>query len=246
MGRSAKDVRFGMRRLIPGLIVALCTLENAAAQDQPGSYLVQHELTPEGRSASRTIPYEPHAGDLVFFNDYKAHWVFLYKMVGSEGPYHAALIYRKANGEYATVEAGPNDTLTCRVLPLVPRLQEFPGTVQIRRVKTPLAPDQEAALARWAESQDGKRYALGRLLLQATPVRCRGPLRKEWFGATYTNRSAYLCAELAVAGGTTVGLFDPAKQPGNAIYPRDIIFNDKYDISATYHDADLWSAYPLK
>jgi hypothetical protein len=170
----------------------------------------------------------------------------LYKMVGSDGPYHAALVFRKSDGEFATAEAGPNDTLHCRVLALTPRLQEFPGTIHIRRVKAPLAKDREETLANWAQAQEGKRYALGRLLLQATPVRCRGPVRRDLFGATYTDRSSYMCAELAVAGGTVVGLFDSAKQPGNAIYPRDIIYDDNYDISANYHGAEMWSAYPLR
>jgi hypothetical protein len=235
-----------MRGAVLGVAV-LCGLSNPAfSQDRPGSYLVQHVQIPDGKYASRTVRYQPQAGDLVFFNDYKPYWMVLYKMVGSDGPYHAALVFRKADGEFATAEAGPNDTLHCRILPLTQRLQEFQGTIHVRRVKTPLPRDREETLAAWAHAQDGKRYALGRLLLQATPIRCRGPLRKDWFGATYTDRSSYMCAELAVAGGTVVGLFDPAKQPGNAIYPRDIIYNDKYDISATYHEAELWSAYPLR
>ena len=234
-----------MRAAILSVALICCVTDRATAQDKPGSYLVQHTANLDGRFVTRTVPYEPCAGDLVFFNDYKAHWIFLYKMVGTEGPYHAALVFRKADGEFATVEAGPNDTLHCRVLPLTPRLQDFHGTIHIRRVKTPLTKEKEESLAQWAHAQDGKRYALGRLLLQGTPVRVRGPLRKDYFGATYTDRISYLCAELAVAGGTVVGLFDPAKQPGNAIYPRDIIFNDKYDLSATYHDAQMWSAYPL-
>ena len=186
------------------------------------------------------------AGDLLFFDEYKPHWVVLYKMVGSDGPHHAALIFRKPDGEFATVEAGPNDTLHCKVLPLLPRLQEFKGTLHIRQVKTPIGKEKEEALAKWAMQQDGKRYALGRLLLQATPFRCRQPLRKEIFGATYTDRSSYMCAELAVAGGTLVGLFDSSRQFGNAIYPRDIIYDDIYDLHATYHESQLWTAYPLR
>ena len=218
----------------------------ASAQDRPSSYLVEHVNLPNGSFKSRTVPYEPHAGDLLFFNDYKMHWVYLYKMVGSDGPYHAALVFRKPDGEFATVEAGPNDTLHCRVLPLLPRLQEFPGTIHVRRVKTPLTKEREEALAAWAHEQDGKRYAICRLLLQGTVFRVRAPLRKELFGATYTDRCSYLCAELAVAGGTVAGLFDPARHKANSIYPRDIIFNDVNDLSATYHDAEMWSAYPLR
>jgi hypothetical protein len=112
-------------------------------------------------------------------------------------------------------------------------------------VKTPISEEAERALEQFAEAQDGKRYAWLRVLLQTTPFRCRTPLRRELFGATYTDRISYMCAELAVAGGTIAGLFDPKKHPGNAIYPRDIIYDDFFDISATYHEAELWSPYPL-
>jgi hypothetical protein len=235
-----------MRGAILSVAMTCLFAHTATAQDKPGSFLVQHRKNADGKFISVTVPYEPQAGDLVFFNDYKPHWMKLYKLVGSEGPYHAGLVFRKANGEYATVEAGPDDTLRCRVLPLLPRLQEFQGTIHLRRVKTPIGKEREEALAKWASEQDGKRYALGRLLLQATPVRCRGPLRRDLFGATYLDRSSYLCAELAVAGATVAGLLDSAKTPGNAIYPRDIVFDDHYDLSATYFGAEMWSAYPLR
>ena len=213
-----------MRGVLLCLAMGMC-ISTAVAQDGRGSYLVQNVKTSDGKYAAQTVPYEPRAGDLVFFDEYKLHWVVLYKLVGSEGPHHSALVFKKSNGEFATVEAGPNDTLRCRILPLLPRLQDFQGTLHIRRVKTPIEKDREEALAKWAAQTDGKRYALGRLALQLTPIRCRGPLRREWFGATYTDRSSYMCAELAIAGGTVAGLFDPKKQPANAIYPRDIIYD---------------------
>jgi hypothetical protein len=234
-----------MRSVLFGAVAFGLCAQIAVAQDAKGSYVVQHAKTPDGKFISRTVPYEPRAGDLVFFDDYKPHWMFLYKMVGSDRPHHAAVVFRKPDGEFATAEAGPNDTLHCRVLALSPRLQEYPGVLHIRRVKTPLSAEKEATMAKWCLEQEGKRYALGRLLLQATPIRCRGPVRRDLFGTTYTDRSSYMCAELAIAGGTVAGLFDPRKAPGNAIYPRDIIYNDKYDLSATHHEAELWSAYPL-
>lgn len=225
----------------------LCLFSSLAhGQTQPrGSYLVQHVRMPNGQISSRTVPYEPRAGDLIFFNNHKPHWVVLYKMVGSDAPYHAGLIYRRANGDFMTVEAGPDDTAWCKVQPLLPRLQKFNGMLHIRRVKNQISEENERALERFAEAQDGKRYAWLRVLLQTTPFRCRTPVRREIFGATYTDRISYMCAELAVAGGTIAGLFDAKKHPGNAIYPRDILLDDFYDISATYHAAELWCPYPL-
>ncbi|MBI2803586.1 MAG: hypothetical protein HYX68_01215 [Planctomycetes bacterium] len=233
-------------RLAAVLLGLVTWLPTACAQDEPRSYLVQHLTTPGGRTMPRTVPYEPQPGDLVFFNDYKPHWIALYRLAGSDGPYHVGLVFRKPDGECAIVEAGPNDTPHCRVLHLTPRLQGFEGAIHLRRVKVPISAEQSRRLTEFALAQDMKRYALGRLLLQGTPFRCRGPLRRFLFGATYCNRGSYLCAELAVAGATTAGLMDPLKHPGNAIYPRDIIYDDFYDLSATYHEAELWSAYPLR
>jgi hypothetical protein len=235
-----------MRGVLLGAVMFGLASPLAFAQTPKGSYLVEHVKAADGKYITRTVPYEPHAGDLLFFDEYKLHWVYLYKLVGSDGPHHSALIYRKSNGEFGTAEAGPNDTLRCKVLDLLPRLQGFDGTLHIRRVKTPISKEREEALEQWAEAQAGKRYALGRLALQLTPIRCRGPVRRDIFGQTYTDRSSYMCAELAMAGGTVAGLFDPIKTPGNAIYPRDIIYNDKYDLSATHHEVQLWTAYPLR
>ena len=200
--------------LLSAVAFSLCG-QIAFAQQSKGSYLVEHVKSTDGKYVTRTVPYEPNAGDLLFFDEYKTHWVYLYKLVGSDGPHHSAIIYRKSTGEFGTAEAGPNDTLRCRVLPLLERLQGFDGTLHIRRVKTPLAKDREEALADWAEAQAGKRYALGRLALQMTPIRCRGPVRRDIFGQTYTDRNSYMCAELAMAGGTVAGLFD-SKQIGRA------------------------------
>ena len=103
-----------MRSSLLALIIVVGIANSALAQPQPrGSYLVQHERVPDGQYISRTIPYEPRAGDLIFFNNHKPHWVVLYKLVGSDAPYHAGLIYRRANGDFMTVEAGPDDTAWC-------------------------------------------------------------------------------------------------------------------------------------
>jgi hypothetical protein len=234
-----------MRSAILCVTVVLCCVSVLDAQAPRGSYLVQHVMNEDGKFASRTIAYEPKAGDLIFFNNHKPHWVVLYKVVGSDAPYHSALIFRKSNGEFCTVEAGPDDTAWCRVLPLEARMREFKGMIHIRRVKKQIAPESEKALEDFALKLDGKRYAWIRVLLQLTPFRCRTPIRRELFGATYTDRTTYMCAELAVAGGTIAGLFDPRKHPGNAIYPRDILHDDFFDISAKYHEAELWTPFPL-
>lgn len=239
-----------MRKAALGLIalsVWLGTLHEPSCAQQPATYgqLLEHVREPNGEWRQRSTSYVPREGDMVFFDDHSVKWGILYKLVGSDRPYHAALVFKRPDGSYATAEAGPNDTLNCRVIDLTTRLHGWEHTLQIRRCKKTLTPEQSAAMTEWALAQDGKRYALGRLLLQATPVRCRGPLRRSYFGATYTDRDAYLCAELVIAAGTIGGIFDPQLHKGNTIYPRDIVQNDIHDLSALYHDAQIWLPQPL-
>jgi hypothetical protein len=215
-----------------------------AAPERIGN-LVRQERVADGEWHQTTEPYYPHEGDMVFFNDHSVKWGMLYKMVGSDAPYHVGLVFKRPDGRCGICEAGPNDTPRCRVLELRPRLHDWEHTLQIRRCKKTLTAEESAAMTKWALEQDLKRYAVGRLLLQATPVRARGPLRKSFFGATYTDRSSYLCAELVIAGGTVGGIFDPTVHKGNTIYPRDIVFNDVYDLGPLYHDAQVWVPTPI-
>lgn len=234
-----------MQRMALALVVLTAVVSFAAADDVPGSYLIRSVVDKGGGVSLQSVPYEPQPGDMVFFNDHSKKWGLLYKMVGSDAPYHSGLVFRKPDGKCAIVESGPDDTQWCRILELTPRLQGFKGTIHIRRVKTPLTKEQEAVHTAWCLEQEGKRYAFWRLLLQATPIRCRGPLRCQYFGKTYANRDRWLCAELVVAGNTHVGLFDPTKHFANSIYPRDIIYDDVHDISANFHPAEVWTPYPL-
>jgi hypothetical protein len=220
------------------------------AQDQPApkepvkqpsiGYLVVQNRSPEGVWYQTSEPYVPHEGDMLFYNDHSTKWGILYKMVGSDAPYHSGLVYKQPDGLCGAVEAGPNDSLECRTLDLKARLYDWPYTLYIRRCKKQLTPEQSAAMTKFALAQDHKPYALGRLLLQATPCRARGTVRKTLFGATYVDRPSYLCAELVIAGGTVAGIFDPHIHKGNTIYPRDIIYNDVFDLSTLYQETQVW------
>ena len=56
------------------------------------------------------------------------------------------------------------------------------------------------ALSKFALAQDGKRYAIFRLLLQGTQFRNRGPLRELFLASTELDRSSWICSELVVVG----------------------------------------------
>jgi len=214
------------------------------ADKQQGSYVFQYEPGPNGQLLARARPYVPQPGDLVFFDDHNKMWGLCYKTVGSGPPFHSGLVIALPDGTPAIIESGPDDTMWVRILALPSRLQGFEGDVWIRQVKHPLTPEQNAKLTEWALKQDHKHYALWRLLLQATPIRCRNDLQCKLFGATRLDRNRWLCSELVVAGATVAGLFDSKVHFANAIYPRDIIFDNKYDLSDKWHEARFFSATP--
>jgi len=217
----------------------------------PGGYLQVPLSAGDGPAVFRAVPYYPSEGDIVLFDDHSSVWQVLYKMVGSGMPDHSGMVVKLPDGSPALLESGPDDFKLAgpyvRLLEALPRLhcyQGYQGTVCIRRLKRRLNPEQSAALTHFAMEQEGKRYAIGRLLLQATPCRCRSGWRAKVFGHTYTDRCSWLCAELVVAAGTVAGLFDPNVHHANRIYPLDLKEDKTFDLRSTWDPAFLWTPEP--
>jgi hypothetical protein len=214
-----------------------------------GSYLTTMTQGPDGKYLAGTEPYIPHEGDIVLYNDHSPVWDFLYHYVGSDLPDHSGLVVKLVNGETAVLESGPDDGknlgLHVFLLETLPRLQQYKGqwhgAIYIRRIKQPLTPEQSAALTEWSAAQTGKHYATWRLLLQGTPIRCRSGLRETIFARTYDDRQRWLCCELVVAGLAHIGVLDRNVIKGNRTYPRDVLYDDHFDISATHLPAGEWT-----
>jgi hypothetical protein len=211
-----------------------------------GSYLLfPARPGPHDAFPTRVEPYTPEEGDVVLFNDQIKIWKKLYHFVGSEPPDHSGIIFKFPDGMLALVESGPDNGqlsgLRVRIIEATSRLHCYQGTLWVRRLKKPLTPEQSARLTEFAMAQEGKRYAVGRLLLQGTPFRCRGTWRNAMFGKTDLDRGSWLCSELVVAAGTVAGIFDPNVHHANAIYPRDLFLDDKYDLSQVLYPAGIWS-----
>jgi hypothetical protein len=228
-----------------GLLAWIVGVGGVPAPTANGSYLYTKKPGPNGTEQVYVEPYVPHEGDMVLFNDHSRYWLFLYHLVGSDMPDHSGMVVRLPDGRPALLESAPDDGHLCGLyvvmLEALPRLHQCAGTIYVRRVKHPLTPEQSARLTDFALRHVGDRYALGRLLLQCTPFRARGPLRKALFGKTDLDRHAWLCSELVVGAGTAAGLFDPKVEKANAIYPRDLIYNDHYPLGDTWEDAGIWS-----
>jgi hypothetical protein len=152
----------------------------------------------------------------------------------------------RADGSLGVLEAGPNDTTRCRILPLLEHLKEYAdkGPVWIRRRKTPLTPEQCAALTEFAERQDGKFFALVRLGGQLTPLRSRGPLRTFVMGKSHGDRCGYYCAELVCESLIACGALDPATTRPCATYPHDLFFDQSYNLYISHHLPLVHDWYP--
>ena len=232
--------------MLTSLLLPIVLLPAGEKLPNPAGYLVARSEIARSeiaRSSAPAIPYEPREGDLIFFDDHSKVWTALFTLAGTGPPLHMGIVVRKRSGTLAVLEAGPDDTVWVEMRDLVPRLHQFTndfhGEITIRRCKTPLDRFQSAALTAFAKAQAGKRYAVVRLLAQGTPLRSRGAL-EPWLGKTSVDRSSWICSEISVAGGTVAGLVGPEVVHSNTVYPRDLVDNRTYDLSASWHDPAVW------
>jgi len=127
---------------------------------------------------------------------------------------------------------------------LEPRLHKFDGTILVRRLRQPLSEEQERRMADFAQAQEGKRYAIGRLALQGTPFRPRGTLLAPILGRTVVDRDRWICSELVVASLVVAGVFDADDYPANLMYPRDLCYDERFDLSPRFETPAMWYPRP--
>jgi hypothetical protein len=192
----------------------------------PGSYLYQPSYCLDHVLRGPAVPYTPQPGDIVLATDGSLFWKVMHNLAGTSHPTHSAIVFARPDGCLAILEGGPHDTLFCRALDWLPHLcsYEAEGRVWIRRRAVPLTPEQSARLTAFAMAQDGKWFALGRLAIQLTPFRTRGPLRTAYMGKPHGDRFSYFCSELVTESCVAAGLLDPETTRPSATYPRDLFF----------------------
>jgi len=202
-----------------------------------GSYLFEPSYCWDCKFRGTPVAYVPQPGDVMLATDPNIFWMITHDLAFAYEPHNSALIFERSCGGLAMLEAGPNDTLWVRNLDMLPHLAEYQnkGPVWIRKRKTPLTPDQSAALTTFAERQNGKRFALGRLGLQLTPLRARGPYRTEWLGKPRGDRRAYYCSELVLEALVAACLLDPETTRPGATYPHDLFFDHSHNRYIAQH-----------
>jgi len=211
-------------------------------------YLIVPIKDGQGGFQFQVEPYYPQPGDILLYNYSCTLYSVLFRLIGTNTPTHAAIVIEHPQGGPAILEVGPHShfhafTNVC-IVDVLPRLSSYPGAIMVRRPCQPLSPEKSADLTRFAVAQNGKRFAVGRLALQITPFRCRWGLRRVLFARTCLDRQRWICSENVVAAATVAGLCDPKVHFANAMYPRDLCYDEHYDLSATYCPPVLWSADP--
>jgi hypothetical protein len=200
-------------------------------------------LLAAGTDPKEARAYMPREGDIIFFDDHNAIWAVLCAKAGTPPQPHVGIVVKRSDGSLAVLEAGPDDSVWVTLQPVARRLRQFhadfDGTITVRRCKEELSREKSEALTRFAEAQEGKRYAVLRLLLQGTAFRSRGPVREMFLAGTDLDRQSWICSELVAAAGTVAGLF-PDTVKSNTAYPLDLIDNKKHDLGRNWYDAETW------
>ncbi|MBI3821731.1 MAG: hypothetical protein HY289_03520 [Planctomycetes bacterium] len=222
-----------MRHLVIAIGLATC---GAAASAQPGdraidSYLYEPSYGMDCVLRGKPVPYLPQPGDVMLATDKNLFWKVTHDLALAFEPHGSAIVVARSDGRLAILEAGPNDTMRCSMVDMLPHLKEYAdkGPVWIRKRKTPLTAEQSACLTAFAERQDGKIFALQRLGLQLTPFRPRGPLRTVVLGKPRGDIKSYYCSELVLEACVAAGLVNPKTTRPGATYPHDLFFDRSFN-----------------
>jgi hypothetical protein len=230
-----------------GMVLLVAGLSRGGAPVSPcqAGYLVLPVDDPHGFHLD-VVPYLPRPGDILLFDDEDPLHHFLLGLKNAGPPVHAAIAYAREDGTPGLLDlTGPTlQSAKVSLLDVMPRLVKYHGEIMVRRILQPMTPEQCAALRSFAQQQQGKEFAMGRMLLQGTPFCCRYGLRHLLFAGTTMDRTRWLCSELVVAGAITAHILDARRFPANCMYPRDLAFDERYDFSPYYCTPVLWVPDP--
>ncbi len=227
---------------------------NAVETEDVGSFLYQPAFKIDDELRGPAEAYVPQPGDIMLHLDGSIFWRVTHYMALAFDPNGSGIVFARPDGSLALLEAGPNDTLWVGTPDLLPHLKEYAdkGKVWIRKRCVPLTPEQSCRLTEFALSQNGKRFALGRLGQQLTPFRTRGPIRTYFVGKPHGDRPSWFCSELVSEACVATGLLDAERMRPSATYPHDLFYGRSYnlfidhhlDVNANWHPPARWTDCP--
>ena len=200
-------------------------------------------------------PYNPQPGDIMLATDGSLFWTAMHNLAGTSHPTHSGIVFAMPDGRMAVLEGGPHDTMRCRILEAIPHLASYEaeGRVWIRPRSCPLTPQQSAKLTEFALAADLRQFAVGRLGVQLTPFRTRGPIKTAFVGRPNgLGRDGYFCSELVIEAMVYAGLIDAKTARPSATYPRDIFFGSSLNPYINrhlklkeWHPPARWTGMPV-
>jgi hypothetical protein len=232
-----------MKSLLAAALCISMVLEGPTDDHVP-SYLYQPSYCLDKNLRGPAEPYLPQPGDIMLATDGNLFWKMTHDLAFAFEPHNSAIFFARPDGSLALLEAGPNDTLFIRNLDALPHLVEYAdkGPVWVRKRRVPLTEEQSRCLTDFAIRQNGKFFAVGRLLVQLTPFRTRGPVRTSFMGKPHGDRFSYFCSELVTEAMVAGGLLDRESARPSATYPHDLFFEHSLNpfIERHYHLGDCW------
>ena len=221
------------------------------------SYLYQPAYAEDQLIRGPARPYVPQPGDIAMSADGSKFWKVMHNLAGTSHPTHSMIVFAMPDGRSAILEAGPHDTVRCRLLETIPHLTSYEaeGRVWIRRRACPLTPEQSARLTEFCLTLNGRDFSLRRLAIQLTPLRCRGPIRTAVMGKPHgPDRVAYYCSELVCEACVYAGIMDAETTRPSATYPRDLFFGSSWNpylhrhlkaMNGPWDPPARWTAHPI-
>ncbi len=193
--------------------------------DAPFGYLYQPAYDVHTAPRLPATAYAPKAGDVLLLSDTTPFWTFLYRLAFSGRPGHCGLVVTMPDGRLGVFEAGYTDTPFTRLTPLDYRLAAYPGYAWVRQRAVPLTPWEDARLTAFAVGAADARYAIGRFVLQVTPLSPRGPLRTAFLARPRAPGHRLFCTEAVLEGLASAGLVDARTARPGATYPQDLFYD---------------------
>lgn len=204
-----------------------CAFLTAGEPEEPlHGYLDQPAYSIDKQRRGPSVQYDPRPGDVLLLSNPNWAWSTAYFISGTGAPGHTALVARMSDGSFGLIEAGFNEEPFVKFTSLAERLRDYPGSVWVRRRKSPISVEQSAILTQYGCAVDGKRYGVLRLLAQLTPFRTRGPIRTQFIGKPKGIRSSYICSEVVLEGLVYAGILDAETTRPSATYPKDMFFDE--------------------
>lgn len=176
--------------------------------------------------------YSAKPGDIVLFQGKGGFKNALFALGGSACATHVGIVTQRPDGSLALFEA-PGLGYPVMLSDIPSRLRSSKGRIWVRRLPTPLTPEQSHSLTAFACSQLGKPYdAFGFLL---PPF--GHPLRK--FGsrcltAKQLDPPRWFCSSIVIAAAVAAGQLDPCKVKLRTTDPQDLKVDRDLDLSGTW------------